>query len=111
MSIFEDFIKRREKGNQLILEQDNLIYKRFFNLDSNTYSEGALTAKTKHLIGLSCSLMLRCNDCTLYHLKEANLAGATRDELNEAMDVSLIIGGSIVIPHLRFALEAMEELF
>lgn len=111
MSIFEDFIKRREKGNQLILEQDNLIYKRFFNLDTNTYSEGALSAKTKHLIGLSCSLMLRCNDCTLYHLKEATIAGATRNELNEAMDISLIIGGSIVIPHLRYALEAMEELF
>ena len=110
MSLISEFEQRRNAGNVRVSEQENLIYNRFFNLDTQTYKNGELSSKVKHLIGLSCSLMLRCNDCVIYHLKEANNAGANAKEINEAMDISLVIGGSIVIPHLRFALEALEEL-
>ena len=110
MQIFEDFDKRRNSGNELVMEQDFLPYKRFYNLDTNAYSKGALDEKTKELMGLSSSMVLRCNDCILYHLRNAYNLGATVDELNETMNVALVIGGSIVIPHLRFALTALDEL-
>lgn len=110
MSIFSDFNERRSKGNENISKQDFLPYKRFMNLDTHAYSDGTLNKKSKELIGLACSLLLRCNDCVLYHLKTCVEAGATREEINEAMNISLVIGGSIVIPHLRSALEALDEL-
>ena len=111
MDIFDEFNQRRSEGNEKVMQQDFLPYKRFYNLDTNAYKNGALNAKTKHLIGLSCSLLERCNDCVLYHIEQAYKAEATREELNEAMNISLVIGGSIVIPELRKALTAIEELF
>ncbi len=110
MNIYEEFDKRRNAGNERVFAQNDLVYNRFFNLDTNAYREGALNEKTKQLIGLSCSLMLRCNDCTIYHIREAVNCGATREEINEAMEIALVIGGSIVVPHLRYALEALDEL-
>jgi len=110
MKIYEDFFDRRNKGNELVFEQDFLPYKRFFNLDTNAYNEGKLNQKTKELMGLACSMVLRCNDCILYHLKNAYQIGASIEEINETMNIALVIGGSIVIPHLRFALTALEEL-
>lgn len=109
MSLFEEFHERRNKGNELVNSQDYLPYKRFYNLDTIAYSEGALSAKSKELTGLACSLVLRCNDCVLYHIDKAVSYGANREELNETMNIALVIGGSIVIPHLRYAVEAMEE--
>ena len=96
--------------NEKIAEGDNLILKRIFNLDTNAYAEGVLDIKTKELIGLTCSLVLRCDDCVKYHLgkcKELNLNTA---EINEAMGVATLIGGTIVIPHLRRAFEYWEAL-
>jgi AhpD family alkylhydroperoxidase len=110
MKIYEDYDKRRNEGNVAVMAQDFLPYKRFFNLDTNAYQEGELSEKVKELMGLSCSLLLRCNDCVLYHLRNAYKFGATPLELNETMNIALVIGGSIVIPHLRFALKALEEL-
>lgn len=110
MSIFEEFDKRRNEGNDLVNSQDFLPYKRFYNLDTNAYSEGALSEKVKELMGLSCSLLLRCNDCVLYHIRNAYNLGATKQEINETLNIALVIGGSIIIPHLRFALAALEEL-
>lgn len=110
MNIFEEFHKKRNEGNEAVMKQDFLPYKRFFNLDTNTYIEGAISKKNKELMGLSCSLVLRCNDCVLYHLEKCVEENASRDEINEAMNIGLVIGGSIVIPHLRFALTALDEL-
>lgn len=110
MKIYEDFDSRRNKGNDMVMDQDFLPYKRFYNLDTNAYGNGALDEKTKELLGLSCSMVLRCNDCILYHLRNAFNLGASIAELNETMNIALVIGGSIVIPHLRFALTALEEL-
>lgn len=111
MKIFEEFNKRRSAGNNLVMDQDFLPYKRFFNLDTNAYSSGAIDIKNKHLMGLSGSLILRCKDCILYHIEAAYKEGATKDELNETMNISLVIGGSIVIPELRYALKAIDELY
>lgn len=109
-SIFDEFNERRNLGNEFVTKQDFLPYKRFYNLDANAYADGAVPAKYKELMGLASSLVLRCNDCVLYHISKAIEQGATRDELNETMNIALVIGGSIVIPHLRFAVVAMEEL-
>lgn len=111
MGIFEEFNERRSKGNEEVFSQDFLPYKRFFNLDTNAYKSGALDTKTKHLMGLTGSLILRCNDCVLYHLEQSKSEGATIEELNEAMNIALVIGGSIVIPELRKALMAINELY
>ena len=110
MNIFEDFDKRRDEGNLQVINQDFLPYKRFYNLDTNAYSVGALSEKVKELMGLSCSLLLRCNDCVLYHLRNCYNLGASVAEINETMNIALVIGGSIIIPHLRFALVALDEL-
>ncbi len=111
MSIIEEFHKRRESGNQRIFGEDFLPYKRFFALDSRAYEEGALPEKYKEMMGLVGSAVLRCNDCIVYHLERCIDAGSSKDELNEALNIALIIGGSIVIPHLRFAYEAMENIY
>lgn len=110
MPIFDDFHKRRNEGNAAVIDEDFLPYRRFYNLDTNAYSEGSIPLKYKELMGLSCSMVLRCNDCILYHLEKSFDEGATMAEINEAMNIALIIGGSIVIPHLRFALLALDEL-
>jgi len=111
MSIVSDFHERRARQNDRILGEDFLPFKRFFALDHQAYTEGALNTKTKEMLGLVASMVLRCNDCILYHLDRCVAEGCSREELNEAMNVALIVGGSIVIPHLRFAFDCLDELF
>lgn len=106
----DEFRKDREEANEKIFDLDHLGIKRFFNLDNNTYTDGALPAKTKELLGLVASTVLRCNDCIDYHLEEAAKADFSKDELVDALSVALMVGGSIVIPHLRHANETLEIL-
>jgi len=96
--------------NEKILEADSLIIKRIFNLDTNAFSEGELDTKTKELLGLCCSLVLRCDDCVRYHLQKCHSLGFSGKQINEAMGLATLIGGTIVIPHLRRAFEFWEEL-
>lgn len=104
----DDFIQYRQQMNQRILEIDHLGIKRFFNLDSAAYSDGALDEKTKELLGLVASMVLRCNDCIDYHILECVKVGWTDEELYDAFNVGLVVGGSIVIPHLRHAVETLD---
>ena len=106
----EEFRRYREEMNERILEADNLEIRRFFALDDRTYEEGALDARTKELLGLVASLVLRCDDCVTYHLARCREEGLDDEELFEAMSVGLVVGGSIVIPHLRRAVELLDEL-
>jgi len=105
-----EFKSYRSAMNEKILNSDFKDFKKFFALDNKAYLEGALPAKMKELMGLVASMVLRCNDCILYHLDRSIEEGATRDELNEAMNIALIVGGSIVIPHLRYAFEMIDEI-
>jgi AhpD family alkylhydroperoxidase len=109
-SRLEQFRLYREKMNDKILSGGHLGIKRFFNLDTAAYRDGVLTGKTKELLGLVASAVLRCNDCIDYHLIQCVDAGYTDEELHEALNVALIVGGSIVIPHLRHAYETIELL-
>lgn len=106
----DSFQKYREKMNQKILDSGNLDLKRFFSLDHSIYQKGALDQKTKELMGLVASTVLRCNDCILYHLLQCAKMKVTNDEFREAMAVALVVGGSITIPHLRYAFEMMESI-
>lgn len=106
----EEFFAERERLTELALKRANLVTKRFFALDGAAYGDGALPRKTKELLGLVASLVLRCDDCVTYHVCGAWDAGATADEIAEAMSVALIVGGSIVIPHLRRAMALLDEL-
>ena len=106
----QEFREKREELNDKALNAGHLGIKRFFNMDSNTYRDGALDAKTKELLGLVASSVLRCNDCIDYHLEQCAKTGSTKEELLDAMNVALIVGGSIVIPHLRRAVETIEML-
>jgi len=110
MSLVKQFNDYRSKMNEKILASDNLILKRIFNLDTNAYQEGALDIKSKELIGLTCSLVLRCDDCVRYHLGKCKELGFSTEEVNEAMGVATLVGGTIVVPHLRKAFEYWEEL-
>ena len=110
MNLIEEFNEYRSKMNERILEEDNTVIKRFFNLDTNTYAEGELDVKTKEMIGLACSMVLRCDDCIKYHLGKSYEAGVGRKEVFEVFSIAMVIGGSIVIPHLRRAVEYWEEL-
>ncbi len=110
MSQVEQFNEYRSKMNEKILSSDSLIIKRIFNLDTNAYAGGALDVKSKELIGLTCSLVLRCDDCVKYHLGKCKEVGFSTAEVNEAMGVATLVGGTIVIPHLRRAYEYWEEL-
>lgn len=101
----------RKEMNDRILASGFKEFNRFFALDANAYEEGALAVKHKELMGLVGSMVLRCNDCIFYHLDRCVTEGCTREELQEAMNIALVIGGSIVIPHLRYAFEVMDELF
>ena len=105
----EEFRKYREKMNQKILERGNLQIKRFFNLDTQAYNEGALPRKTKELLGLVASMVLRCDDCVTYHIIQCVDQKVTDPEFFEAFNVALVVGGSIVIAHLRHAVEMLEE--
>lgn len=109
-NIVEEFNAYREKMNGKMLADNNKIIKRIFNLDTNAYMEGVLPKKTKELLGLGNSLVLRCDDCVRYHLEECHKLGLTKEEVVEAMSISLLIGGTIVIPHLRRAFEYWEAL-
>jgi AhpD family alkylhydroperoxidase len=100
----------RERMNERILGAGHLGIKRFFNLDTGAYKDGALAGRTKELLGLVASAVLRCNDCIDYHLIECTKAGYTDQELYEALNVALVVGGSIVIPHLRHAFETIDLL-
>jgi AhpD family alkylhydroperoxidase len=106
----EEFREKRSEMNDKIMDLNHLGVKRFFNLDSNTYRDGALTGETKELLGLVASAVLRCNDCIDYHLEQCAKSGFTKDEIIDAMNVALIVGGSIVIPHMRHAVETLEYL-
>lgn len=110
MSLVKQFNEYRTKMNEKILAGDSLIIKRIFNLDTNAYAQGALDVKSKELIGLTCSLVLRCDDCVKYHLEKCKEVGFTTAEVHEAMGVATLVGGTIVIPHLRRAYEFWEEL-
>ncbi|NVK50096.1 MAG: carboxymuconolactone decarboxylase family protein [Cyclobacteriaceae bacterium] len=110
MGLLEDFNDYRAKMNEKILAEDNKVIKRFFNLDTNAYSEGALDVKSKEMIGLACSMVLRCDDCVKYHLEQCYKAGVNRKEIFEVFSIATLIGGSIVIPHLRRAVEFWEVL-
>jgi AhpD family alkylhydroperoxidase len=100
----------RTEMNDKILGAGFRDFNRFFALDANAYAQGALSVKHKELMGLVGSMVLRCNDCIFYHLDRCVSEGCTREELHEAMQIALVIGGSIVIPHLRYAFEVLEEL-
>jgi len=106
----EAFRHVREKMNAAILASDNLTIKRFFALDTRAYEDGALPARTKELLGLVASLVLRCDDCITYHLVRCREEGVSDAEMFDAASVALIVGGSIVIPHLRRAVAQLEEL-
>ena len=104
---FNDY---RERMNEKIFEQDNLVLKRFFNLDTHTYADGALSSKTKEMLGLVASMVLRCDDCIKYHLGKCKELEVTTAEVFEIFAVANIVGGSIVIPHTRRAVEYWEAL-
>lgn len=106
----DEFRRFRERLNARILEHDNLEIRRFFALDGRTYEDGALPARTKELMGLVASMVLRCDDCIAYHLVRCREEGVPEDELFEAFSVALVVGGSIVIPHLRRAVDLLDEL-
>jgi ribonuclease HI len=105
------FIETRARLNANVDKANNFLVKRFYNVDHNTYLEGALPAKTKELMGLVASACLRCDDCIFYHAIQAYRLGVHRREQEEALNVALVVGGSIVIPHLRRAYELLEELY
>lgn len=107
----KEFKAQREAGNERILEAGHLGLKRFMRLDSATYEDGALTASTKEMLGLVASMVLRCNDCIDYHLEQCVKSGYRRDEIVDGLNVALVVGGSIVIPHVRHALFMLDELF
>jgi len=106
----QNFREEREKMNEKVLDLNHLGIKRFFNLDSNTYKDGALPSQTKELLGLVASTVLRCNDCIDYHLEQCVETGSNKEELIESLNVALVVGGSIVIPHLRHAVQTIELL-
>jgi AhpD family alkylhydroperoxidase len=105
-----EFAEFRQRLNERILGQDNQVIRRFFALDTQTYRPGALDLKTKELMGLVASMVLRCDDCISYHIAQCKQAGVNRDELFEAFSVALVVGGSIVIPHLRRAVDFLDQL-
>ncbi|MAY23630.1 MAG: carboxymuconolactone decarboxylase family protein [Flavobacteriaceae bacterium] len=106
----EEFNAYRSKMNEKMMADNNKIVKRIFNLDTNAFAEGSLPKKTKELLGLGNSLVLRCDDCVKYHLEECYKLELSKEEVVEAMSISLLIGGTIVIPHLRRAFEYWEAL-
>jgi AhpD family alkylhydroperoxidase len=108
MTRLDEFTHYRQQMNDRIAQIDHLGIKRFFNLDTQAYTDSALDAKTKELLGLVASMVLRCNDCIDYHIIQCVDAGWKDEELYEAFNVALIVGGSIVIPHLRHAVETLD---
>ncbi len=109
MSKVTEFNESREAYNQVLAKYANPMQKRFFGLDASTYEAGALDKKTKELMGLSTSMVLRCDDCILYHLIQCHKAGVTTEELVEAVGICMLVGGSITIPHVRRAMKVWDE--
>ena len=110
MNQVQEFNEYRSRMNEKIMAADNKVIKRFFNLDTNAYQEGALDVKTKEMLGLACSMVLRCDDCIKYHLGKCHECGLTDEEIYEVFAIANLVGGSIVIPHFRRAVEYWEEL-
>jgi len=106
----EEFTAFRQRMNERILGEDNQVVRRFFALDTQTYRAGALDVKTKEMLGLVASMVLRCDDCISYHVAQCKEAGVNRDEFFEVFSVGLVVGGSIVIPHLRRAVDFLDSL-
>ncbi len=109
-TLVNDFNAYRERMNETILDADNLVLKRLFNLDTRTYEEGALSSRTKEMLGLVASMVLRCDDCIKYHLGKCYEQGLSKAEVYEIFAVANIVGGTIVIPHTRRAAEYWEAL-
>lgn len=109
-NLVNDFNTYRSAMNEKLLADDNKIIKRIFNLDTNAYAAGALDIKTKELLGLVASAVLRCDDCIKYHLETSHKEGVTKAEMMEAMGIATLVGGTIVVPHLRRAYEFWEAL-
>ena len=105
-----EFTEDREKLNELVMNYASKNIKRFYSLDTAAYREGALDRKTKEMLGLVSSFVLRCDDCITYHLKRCKEEGVSDQELEEALNIGLVVGGSITIPHLRRAFKVWEEL-
>lgn len=106
----QEFTDFRKRMNERILSEDNQVVRRFFALDTQTYKDGALDHKTKELLGLVASMVLRCDDCISYHIAQCKEAGVNREEFFETFSVGLVVGGSIVIPHLRRAVDFLDQL-
>ncbi len=109
-NIIEKFQIERERLNEMVMKYAQLEMKRFWSLDGQVYRDGALPAKFKEMLGLVASLVLRCDDCVTYHIIRCHEEGVTNEEIVEALSIGLVVGGSIVIPHLRRAFEAWDEL-
>ncbi len=109
-NIISEFQKDRERLNEIVFKHAGQGIKRFFSLDGQVYREGALDIRTKELLGLVASLVLRCDDCVKYHIAQCRKTGITTGQFEEAMAIGMMVGGSITIPHLRRAFEAWEEL-
>ena len=109
-TIVDEFNAYRQEMNTKILEDNNKVIKRIFNLDTNAYAAGALDIKTKELLGLVASTVLRCDDCVKYHLETCYKEGLTKEEVVEALSIATLVGGTIVIPHLRKAYEFWDAL-
>jgi len=106
----DEFNAYRERMNERLLQSDSKLIKRIFNLDTNAYAPGALDVKTKELLGLVASAVLRCDDCVRYHLQTLHRLGASQEEVTETLGIATLVGGTIVIPHLRRAYEFWEAL-
>lgn len=109
-NLVKEFNEYRQQMNKKITDADNLVLKRLFNLDTKTYAEGALNASIKEMIGLAASMVLRCDDCIKYHLGKCYELGIKKEEIFEVFAIANIVGGTIVIPHLRRAVEYWEAL-
>ncbi|HMJ47974.1 MAG TPA: carboxymuconolactone decarboxylase family protein [Ferruginibacter sp.] len=109
-NLVNEFNEYRARMNDVILAKDNLVIKRLWNLNTNTYAAGALDVKTKEMLGLVASMVLRCDDCIKYHLGKSYELGITTEEMYEIFAVANIVGGTIVVPHTRRAAEYWEEL-
>lgn len=107
---YREFKTERKRMNDKILSEGTTQTKRFFAVDTSIYRDGVLSAKTKELLGLVSSTVLRCNDCITYHLAQCIELGCTDEELHETLDIALVVGGSITIPHLRHAYKMIEEI-
>ena len=105
-----EFAAFRQRLNERILAEDNQVVRRFFALDTQTYKAGVLDVRTKEMLGLVASLVLRCDDCISYHVAQCRQAGVQRDAMFEVFSVGLVVGGSIVIPHLRRAVDLLDQL-